>query len=205
MEEKMLRKPAHLISLLSLLILTLSLASPSRGAPQEVSVLTGYYNLLGYEGIGTLGVGLQDNGPTPPVADYVTTHCRYIDVPNTVPEEYYLRYPLHLPNNATIIQVDLHVADFNPSGVMRAGLYSRPWNSRNPGTALGLTSTSAQPESDLTVTIPGLNVEVNNHLTQYWIDVSPANSAEPGQLCVYGIQVTYTYDGSFLPMIRKGG
>lgn len=199
------RKTIYLISLVIMLILTFSIANLSHGAPTEASVLTGYYNLLGYEGVGTLGVGLQTFGRTPPVGDYVSTHCRYIDVPNTVPEEYYLRYPLHLPNHATITQVDLHVADFNPSGVMLAGLYSRPWNSRNLGTPIGLTNTTGQPASDMTITISDLAVAVNNQTTSYWIDVSPANSASPGQLCVYSIQVTYTYDGGFLPLIRKGG
>lgn len=45
----------------------------------------------------------------------------------------------------------------------------------------------------------------NNSTSEYWIDVTMDNNAVPAQLCVYGIQVTYDYDGSFLPLIRKGG
>lgn len=171
---------------------------------QAAGVMTAYYNMLGYEGIGTLGSGLQANGQIPPVGDYVTTHCRYINVTNTTLGHYYLRYPLHLPNGANITKVSLRVADFNPSGALWVYLRSRPWNSRQAGTTLGFTLTSTSL-SDQTVNISSLDVNVNNQTTEYWIDVSPQNSADPGQLCVYGIQVTYTIDGSFLPLIQRGG
>jgi len=115
-----------------------------------------------------------------------------------------LRYPLHLPNGANISKVSLFVADFNPSGVLWAYLRSRPWNSREAGTTLSFTLTGNTTNSDKTVNITGLNVDVNNQTTEYWIDVSPTNGTDPGQLCVYGIQVTYTIDGAFLPLIQNG-
>ena len=88
---------------------------------------------------------------------------------------------------------------------MWAYLRSRPWNSRDSGTTLGFTLTDNATNNDKTINISGLDVDVNNQTTEYWIDVSPTNSADPGQLCVYGIQVTYTFDGALLPVIRKGG
>lgn len=161
--------------------------------------------MFGYEGIGTLGSVGFTAGPTPPVGDYVTTHCRYIDVQNTTLGHYYLRYPLHLPNGANITSISLHVADFNPTGVMWVYLRSRNWNSRDAGTTLSLTLTDNTTNNDRTITMtPSGGVNVNNQTTEYWIDVSPQNSASPGQLCVYGIQVTYTIDGAFLPLIQKG-
>jgi hypothetical protein len=125
-------------------------------------------------------------------------------VPNTVVGDYYLRYPLHLPNGANITKVSPFVADFNPTGVLYAYLRSRPWNSRDEGSTLGFTLTNNTTDSDKTVNITGLNEDVDNQCTEYWIDVSPQNSADPGQLCVYGIQVTYSFDDAFLPMIEKG-
>jgi hypothetical protein len=193
-----------LVALLALLIVVLGTSASVQSSPPAASAFTAYYNLLGYEGIGTLGSTLTSHGNTPAVGDYVTTHCRYISVPNTLVGQYYLRYPLHLPNGANISQVSLFVADFNPSGVLWAYLRSRPWNSREAGTTLGFTLTDNSTNNDKTVNISGLNVDVNNQTTEYWIDVSPQNSADPGQLCVYGIQVTYTIDGVFLPVIQRG-
>lgn len=172
---------------------------------QAASALTGYYNLIGYEGIGTLGSAGFTAGQTPPVGDYVTTHCRYIDVQNTTLGHYYLRYPLHLPNGATITKVALYVADFNPTGVMWVYLRSRPWNSRDAGTTLDLTLTDNATNNDKSIDMGTTNVTVDNETTEYWIDVSPQNSSDPGQLCVYGIQVTYTYNGAFLPLVQRGG
>jgi len=198
------RRPFLTITLLALLIVVLGTGGSAQGAPMAASALTGYYNLLGYEGIGTLGnVGFTSGG-TPPVGDNVTTHCRYIDVPNTDAGDYYLRYPLHLPNGAKITNVSLFVADYNPNGVLWAFLRSRPWNSSDMDTMLGLTATDDKTKDDKTINITGLNVNVNNQTTEYWIDVSPTNGTEPRQLCVYGIQVTYTIDGAFLPLIQKG-
>jgi len=197
------RKLFLFISLIALLALVLSASGPALASPAAASALTGYYNLLGYEGIGTLGAGGFTAGPTPPVGDYVTTHCRYINVQNTTVGHYYLRYPLHLPNGATITKVSLFVADFNSVGVLYAYLRSRPWNSRNAGTTVSFTLSDNTTNNDKTISMSSLTVAVNNQTTEYWIDVSPQNSADPGQLCVYGIQVTYTYSGAFLPLIQK--
>jgi len=46
----------------------------------------------------------------PSVGDYVTMHCRDIDVPNANMGQYYLRYPLHPPNGVNITGVQLYVA-----------------------------------------------------------------------------------------------
>ncbi len=85
---------------------------------------------MGYEGIGTMGDNTASYGPIPPVGDYVTTHCRYIDVAPLYLREYYLRYILHLPIGATITQVEALVADFAEIGSLTMELKSRPWNSR---------------------------------------------------------------------------
>ena len=194
-----------LIPLLALLIVVPGTSTSALSTPAAASTMTGYYNLWGYEGIGTLGQVLMANGPTPPVGDYVTTHCRYINVPNTLIGQYYLRYPLHLPNGANITNVSLFVADYNPSGILATTLRSRPWNSSSGNTGpLIYANTDNLTNSNKTISMTGLNVDVNNQTTQYWIDVTPENSASPGQLCVYGIQVTYTIDGAFLPLIQKG-
>jgi hypothetical protein len=198
-------KPFLFASLLVLLMLVLSVSGPILSAPPAAAALTGYYNLLGYEGIGTLGSNLlQNHGETPSVGDYVTTHCRYINVPNTGVGEYYLRYPLHLPNGANITGVSLFVADFNSTGKLWAYLRSRPWNSRLAGSTLHFTLTDDVTNSDKSINMGTFNVNVNNQTTEYWIDVSPNNGADPGQLCVYGIQVTYSIDGAFLPLIQNG-
>ena len=186
-----------------MIVVVLGTSASAMKAPAAADALTGYYNLLGYEGIGTLGSHLTSNGRTPPVGDYVTTHCRYIDVQNTTLGDYYLRYPLHLPNGANITNVSLFVADFNPSGVLWAYLRSRPWNSRQAGTTLGFTLTNDTSNNDRTINMENLNVDVNNQTTEYWIDVSPVNGDSPGQLCVYGIQVTYKFDGAFLPLVNN--
>ena len=200
----MKNKAFLLILLFVVLIFAPGISRASLTAPAATSAMTGYYNLLGYEGIGTLGSALASHGQTPPVGDYVTTHCRYINVTNTTVGRYYLRYPLHLPNGANISKVSLRVADFNSTGVMWAYLRSRPWNSRDNGTTLGFTLSDNTTNSDKTINISNLDVNVDKQTTQYWIDVSPQNGSDPGQLCVYGIQVTYTIDGSLLPMIQKG-
>lgn len=197
-------KPFLFASLLVLLMLVLSISGPILSASPAAAALTGYYNLLGYEGIGTLGSNLQNHGTTPPVGDYVTTHCRYINEQNTSVGEYYLRYPLHLPNGANITGVSLHVADFNSTGVLWAYLRSRDWDSRDAGSTLHVTLTDNTTNGDRTISMGTFNEEVNNQTTEYWIDVSPTNGADPGQLCVYGIQVTYSIDGAFLPLIQKG-
>lgn len=149
------------------------------------------YNLMGYEGVPTLGHVGFTLGPPPPVGDYVTTHCRYIDVINTDVGHYYLRYFLNLPDGATITQIRFKIADFNPSGVMYLQLRKRPWNSRDPGEVVRWTLSDDATNSDKTITISDINETVNNATTEYWIDMSPQNSTSPGQLCVYGIHVVY--------------
>ena len=74
---------------------------------------------------------------------------------------------------------------------MWAYLRSRPWNSRDIGTTLEFTLTDNSSNSDKLINMGSLDITVNNATTEYWIDVSPQNSALPGQLCVYGIHVTY--------------
>ena len=166
-----------LIALFAVSAVTLSLGQKvPTAASAAPDVLTGYYNLMGYEGVGTVGENLASFGQIPPVGDYVTTHCRYIDISPLNLREYYLRY-----------------------------LRSRPWNSRDPGTLLGGVNTAPGAAGDSTLTIPGLGVLVDNQATQYWIDVYFNQQDTPGQLCVYGIQATYTYNGGFLSLIRKGG
>jgi hypothetical protein len=200
----MKRKPFVFASLIVLSMLVLSVSGPILSASPAAAALTGYYNLLGYEGIGTLGSTLQSHGPTPPVGDYVTTHCRYINVQNTTVGQYYLRYPLHLPNGANITGVSLFVADFNSTGVLWVFLRSRRWNSREAGTTLDFTLTDNTTDNDKSINMGTLNVNVNNQTTEYWIDVSPTNGTDPGQLCVYGIQVAYSIDGALLPLILNG-
>lgn len=192
------------ISMIVLVLMVLILVSPARSAPSEVTALTGYYNIMGYDGIATLGATGFTNGSPPPVADYVTTHCRYINLQNTTVGHYYLRYPLHLPNGSNITKVSMRIADFYTGGSMFAYLRERPWNSRNAGTTIGFALTPVGNAKDHLIHMSNLNIDVNNATTQYWLDLSPQNSTSPGQLCVYSIQVTYTIDASFLPLIQKG-
>jgi len=190
--------------LLVLLLMVLVTVSPARSAPAEASALTQYLNLMGYEGIATLGSSGFVNGSRPPVKDYVTTHCQYIDVPNTIVGHYYLRYPLRLPNGANITKISMRIADFHTGGSMWAYLRERPWNSRDAGNTLSFALTPTGDANDHLIHMNNLDIDVNNATTQYWIDLSPQNSADPGQLCVYSIQVTYSIHGSLLPLIQKG-
>jgi len=192
------------LSLLVLLLMVLIMVSPVRSAPAEANALTGYLNIMGYEGIATLGASGFVHGPRPPVNDYVTTHCQYINVPSTTVGHYYLRYPLRLPNGSNITKVSMRIADFYTGGSMWAFLRERPWNSRAAGTTIGLALTTIGGASDQLIHMDPLDIDVNNATTQYWLDLSPQNSADPGQLCVYSIQVTYTIDGVLLPLIQKG-
>ena len=199
------RKLFLFVSLIALSALVLSTGGPALASPAAASSLTGYYTIFGHEGIGTVGASLVA-GPTPPVGDYVPNGCRYINVPNATYGQYYLRYPLHLPNGATITKVSAYVADYNTSGTLYLHMKSRQWNSRDAGTDFaGSIGTTSGAAGDQTITRTGISTVVNNQTTQYWIDVIPVNSANPGQLCVYGIQVTYTINGAFLPLIQNGG
>jgi hypothetical protein len=192
------------ISMIVLVLTGLLLVSSARSAPAEPNALTGYYNIMGYDGIATLGYPAFTNGTPPPVADYVNNHCRYINLINTTVGHYYLRYPLHLPNGANITKVSMRIADFHPGGSMFAYLRERPWNSRDGGTTIRWTLTPVGNPNDHLIHMDNLNIDVNNATTQYWIDLSPQNSTLPGQLCVYSIQVRFDIDGSWLPLIQKG-
>jgi hypothetical protein len=172
---------------------------------QAAEMYTGYYNLLGYEGIPTLGYPTYNYGPPPAVADYVSTHCRYINIANTTLGHYYLRYTLDLPNDSTITKVALRVADFSDGGSIWAYLRTRPWNSRDVGTTKGFVVSPTGNPSDHLLEMSISNLKVDNQVNEYWIDVSPKDAADPGQLCVYGIQVTYVYYGAFLPLLQRGG
>jgi hypothetical protein len=169
--------------------------------------LTGYYNLQGYEGIPTIGTGTAALGAPPPVVDYVSTWCRYINVPNTQEGDYYLNYPLHLPNGANITDITLRVADYNNAGNLKAILARRLWNSNSGVTSLAYTQTNNVTTGEFTINMSingGFPVNVDNQSYQYWVQVTPANNANPGQLCTYSVHVEYTIDGAFLPLIQKG-
>jgi hypothetical protein len=158
--------------------------------PLEATPPVHYLNLMGYEGIPTLGFTAFVNGPPPPIGDWVTTHCRFIDVANTNIQDYFLHYPLHLPDRAKILYIQIRVAHFTPVGGIWAQLRSRPWNSRDLGDIeVQVGATVAQ--SDQVLNMQNLNLEVDNTTTSYWIDVTPSAAANPGEVCVYGVHVAY--------------
>jgi hypothetical protein len=205
-KEFMRNKLLYLLALFTIFTFSSRHSIPTPDTASAASnVLTGYYNLMGYEGVATIGENLANYGPAPTVGDYVTTHCRYIDHSPIYLRQYYLRYFLHLPEGATLTQIDAHIADFAEIGSMGVELKSRPWNSRDAGTFLGGASTDPGVSGDTTLTIPNLTVTIDNQTTQYWLDVYFNQLEIPGQLCVYGIQATYSYQGAFLPLIRNGG
>jgi hypothetical protein len=200
-------KKTRIVYLLALLLLLIILVtvSPARNVPAAPSVLTRYYTMMGFEGISTWGNHLGSNGPRPPVSDYATTQCQYINVPNTTVGDYYIRFPIRLPDGATMTKVSMRIADFHSGGSMFAYLRSRNWNSRDFGDTLGLALTSpGGTGSDELIHIDGLNVAIDNSAKSYWLDLSPQNSADPGQLCVYSVQIVYDIDGTMLPLITKG-
>ena len=191
--------------LLVLLLMVLVMVSPAQSAPAAPSVLTGYYTMMGFEGISTWGNPLISNGPRPPVSDYGTTQCQYINVPLTSIGDYYMRFALRLPDGANINKVSMRIADFHGGGSMHAYLRSRDWNSRDFGDTLGYAATpGGGAGADHLIHMENLNIDVNNATTSYWLDLSPQNSADPGQLCVYSIQVQYTTDGTMLPLVTLG-
>jgi len=160
--------------------------------PQEATNVTHYLNLMGYEGIPTLGNQHFTNGPPPPVSDWVSTHCRYIDIFSPTMGDYYLRYPLHLPDGAMIRSIGFKVADFSFTGDFIIYLRSRPWNSRAQGDIEEQTSSSNLIQSDQLFFMTNIDLEVNNTTTSYWIDVTPAGPVIQEDMCVYGINVAYT-------------
>ncbi len=196
------------ISFIVLVIFILGTSSSVRGAPAAASVLTGYYTMWGYEGIPTQGFYTgNEHGNPPPVEDYVSSQCRFIDIAPVEGGHYYLRYPLHLPNGVTITKVSLYVADFNVSGSMHVWFQHKTWNSSGGGSFMKSADTGANGAyGEQQINMAPLNIIVNNETTQYWVDVTPDNpvvSPDAGSLCVYGIQVTYTYNGAFLPLMQK--
>jgi hypothetical protein len=201
------RKLLLFINLFAMLALMFSTGGHALAAPSADTIFTGYYTMMGHEGIGIIGdLGGTTHGATPPVGDYVTTSCRYINVANAAYRQYFLRYPLHLPNGVTITKISLFVADFNAAGTMYVHFMSRPWNSRTDADFTGSIGTSAGAAGDQVISRTlTTDVVVNNKTTQYWVDVMPTNSADPGQMCVYSLQVTYTSNGAFLPLINNGG
>jgi hypothetical protein len=132
--------------------------------------------------------------------------CRYINVPNSTWGQYWLLYPLHLPNGVTITTVKVFIADYNADsgGTMFVHMVSRPWNSRQSGSDFaGSIGTSAGAAGDQMISRTGISTVVDNETKAYWIEMTPVNSANPGELCVYGIQVTYTYNGALLPLVVR--
>ena len=204
----MSRRSIWFNSAIVLLIIVMSASTSVLSAPATGGTLTSYLDLWGYEGIPTLRHATgQDYGSPPPVADYVDTHCRYINLKPS--GSTFLRYPLHLPNGANINKISLYVADYTLVGTLGAYFQSRPWNSSiETSGVISWANTDNISNGAKTMNLSGLNVDVNNQTTQYWIDVAPNNNsgtpADAGALCVYGIQVTYTIDGAFLPLIQKG-
>jgi hypothetical protein len=197
----MKRQMSLFLTLIALLTLVLSTSGIAQAAPSSAPIATGYYTIFGHEGIGTIGSALASHGTAPAVGDYNTTYCRYIDVPNTTWGQYWLIYPLHLPNGVTITEVSARIADFNATGAAYLHMVSRPWNSRGSGSDFAGSIGTTGSDSDEYISRTGINTLVNNGTTQYWIEITPVNSADPGQLCVYSIRVTYTYSGAFLPII----
>jgi len=202
------RKWLFFTAIVAIALLVASASQSVSSAGLAANSLTGYYNLLGYEGIPTIGTGTADLGSPPPVVDYVITWCRYVNITNTEWGDYLLNYPLHLPDGANISEVTLRVADFdNVGGNIKAILFRRPWNSRDLGTLLAYTQTFDDGGSDKVINMSifgGLPVNVANQTYQYWVAVTSDAGATPGQLCVYSLHVEYTIDGAFLPLIQKG-
>lgn len=197
------RKLSLVLTLVALLALVVSSGGRAQAAPSSASVFTSYYTIFGHEGIGTIGSALATHGAAPSVGDYNTTYCRYIDVPNTTWGQYWLIYPLHLPNGVTIIEVAARIADFNATGNAYLHMVSRPWNSRDSGSDFAGSIGTSGTSSDEFISRTGISTVVNNATTQYWIEITPVNSADPGQLCVYSIRVTYTYSGALLPLVAR--
>ena len=181
------------------LLLATCLSQPAAGwpnnglpmIPQEATNPIDYLNLMGYEGIPHFGIRTLFHGPPPPVADWVTTHCRFIDAVGVDPNDHILRYSLHLPDRARIGIIQLRVADFADTGQLWIYLYRRRWNSRDPGDLMAFRISSNLTLSDQVINMPNLNHEVDNTNYSYWIDVETRGTYTPGALCVYSIHVPY--------------
>jgi hypothetical protein len=124
-------------------------------------------------------------------------------VPSTHSNDYFLLYPVHLPQGVTITKISAFIADFSASTAIYAHFMRKPWNSVAAPTDDALFNSTGSASNTVYNSDP-LSYKVNNQNTQYWIEMHPANSADPGQLCVYSIQITYTSEGALLPMIGYG-
>ena len=181
------------------LLLAICLSQPAAGwpnnglpmVPQEATNSIDYLNLMGYEGIPVFGDTDLLHGPPPPIADWVTTHCRFVDSLGHNLQDNFLRYPVHLPDGAKISYIQLRVADFAVTGQLWAYFRSRPWNSRAIGDTHNLVVTSPAIQADQVLNMFNVNREVDNTNRSYWIDVATAAADAAGELCVYSVHVVY--------------
>jgi hypothetical protein len=198
------RKLSILLTVIACLAIVFSTGGQARASSSSAAAFTYYYTIWGHEGIPTIGdYGSTTHGPTPSVGDYSTTHCRYINVPSTHSNDYFLLYPVHLPQGVTITKVSAFIADFSASTALYVHFMRKPWNSVAAPTDDALFNSTGSASNTVYNSDP-LSYKVNNQNTQYWIEMHPANSADPGQLCVYSIQITYTSEGALLPMVGYG-
>ena len=125
----------------------------------------------------------------------MTTHCRYIDVTNVDFRKYSLRYFLHLPNRATLTQIEVHVADFAQISTLFVKLRFRPWDSRDAGTFLSSAATAPGIPGDTTLTIADLEVAIENHTNHIGLMFSPHHMTS---------LVNYAYMASRRPIPMMG-
>ena len=102
-------------------------------SPVECLCATGYFNLIGTRGIPTLGNAESFPYTNPTAGDNWSGMYRYIIPTDTTTTEgkYLLRYPLNLPNGATITSASVFVvlgANGDPGANIKAFLRSKPWN-----------------------------------------------------------------------------
>jgi hypothetical protein len=200
------RKLSIFLTLIACLAIAFSTGGQARASSSSAAAFTYYLTIWGHEGIGTVGSGLTTHGAAPSVGDYASTHCRYINVATTGWGDYYLNYPIHVPNGVTITAIKAYIADFSVAGNAYVHMVKRTWNSAGAGSdftpSIGTNSTTG---ANQLVSTGAISEVVNNQTTQYWIEITPVNTGDPGQLCVYSLQVTYTSPGALLPMINNGG
>jgi hypothetical protein len=202
-EERMNRKLSLYMTIIILLVLLTGTGGQAR-ASTSAAAINRYYTILGAEGIPSVGQGLTTHGARPPLGDYSSTRCLYVNVANAGINDYYVYYPLHLPDGATITAVRAYIADFSSATNAAVYMYKRDWNSTDHGTTFAATlSTDSTTGANQLLVRTGISEVVNNNTTQYFLEFSPNNSADPGQLCIYSLKVTYTYNGTYLPLIEN--
>jgi hypothetical protein len=181
-------------------------SEPPEAGPREVAETTASLNLMGYEGIPTVGSGRPGvfRAPPPPVADWVTTHCRYTDVAWDDDQDDELRYPLHLPDGAKILNIGFRVADFADTSDFRMLLRSRPWNSRERGDIEAQVWSSNLSQSDQTFYMQAVNLTIDNTTTSYWIEANPGVPVIQEEVCVYGIHVNFLTSDLFSDGFESG-